>query len=200
VPSPVNCCWPSSAQSFLISGPFEIRHHIFVLFRFSRVLKWGLLFDERRRLTTIECCYIAAGPRQHSLSWFRVPRHSWPNFIIWWLWEPSDHMCQPMVYKVMSLCSLYGHGYAVSPVICPGFEAWPKHRNMESTIGCRFLCSSTGGGLPPASSHKCVWKNEFPPQGAHTGTLLPRVRNRGLYFCIEMKRHRVPKKSREVDT
>jgi hypothetical protein len=39
--SPVNCWWPSSAQSFLFASPFGTRAHIFVLSRLLRVLKWG---------------------------------------------------------------------------------------------------------------------------------------------------------------
>jgi hypothetical protein len=41
----------SPAQSFLVSGPVGTHDHIFVLPQILRVLKWGLLFDERRGLT-----------------------------------------------------------------------------------------------------------------------------------------------------
>jgi hypothetical protein len=34
----------------LVSGPVRIHGHIFVLSRLLHVLKWGLLFDERRGL------------------------------------------------------------------------------------------------------------------------------------------------------
>jgi hypothetical protein len=37
--SPVNLCWPSPAQSFLVSGPVGNHGLIFVLCRLSRVLK-----------------------------------------------------------------------------------------------------------------------------------------------------------------
>jgi hypothetical protein len=37
----------------------------------------------------LNCCW----PRQHSYSLFRVPRDSWPNFTVWWLWEPSESRC-----------------------------------------------------------------------------------------------------------
>jgi hypothetical protein len=50
--SPANCSWPSPAQSLLASGPVGTHNHIFVLSRLLRVLKWGLLFDERRDMTT----------------------------------------------------------------------------------------------------------------------------------------------------
>jgi hypothetical protein len=66
--SPVNCCWSSPAQSFLVSGPVD---HIFVLSKFFlRVLKWGLLFDERRGLTTghspLYClCHLLSLPTQN---------------------------------------------------------------------------------------------------------------------------------------
>jgi hypothetical protein len=48
----VNCCWPSSAQPLLVSDPYGTQDHSFVLSILLRVLKWGLLFDERRGLTT----------------------------------------------------------------------------------------------------------------------------------------------------
>jgi hypothetical protein len=50
--SPVNCCWPSPAQSFLVSGPIGTHDRIFVLSRLTRVLKWDLFFDESTGLTT----------------------------------------------------------------------------------------------------------------------------------------------------
>jgi hypothetical protein len=42
----------SPAQSFFVSGPIDTHGHIYVLTRLLHVLKWGLLFDERRGLTT----------------------------------------------------------------------------------------------------------------------------------------------------
>jgi hypothetical protein len=39
---------------------------------------WGALSDERTGLSFI----IAAGPRQRSHSWVRVPRESWPYFTV----------------------------------------------------------------------------------------------------------------------
>jgi hypothetical protein len=44
----VNCCWPSVAEQILVSSPFRSHDHIFFLSRLYRVLKWGLLFGERR--------------------------------------------------------------------------------------------------------------------------------------------------------
>jgi hypothetical protein len=49
--STVNCCWSSPAQSFLASGLVGIHDHIFVPSRLLCVLKWGLIFEERRGLT-----------------------------------------------------------------------------------------------------------------------------------------------------
>jgi hypothetical protein len=44
----VICCWPSSAQLFLVSGPVGTHDCIFVSFpRYLRVLKRDFLFDER---------------------------------------------------------------------------------------------------------------------------------------------------------
>jgi hypothetical protein len=37
----------------LVSAPVRIHYHIFVLSKLLTVLKWGLLFNERRGLTTI---------------------------------------------------------------------------------------------------------------------------------------------------
>jgi hypothetical protein len=50
--NPVNCCWPSPAQSFLLSGLVGTYDHIFVLCIPLRVSKWGLCSDERRGLAT----------------------------------------------------------------------------------------------------------------------------------------------------
>jgi hypothetical protein len=52
--SPVNYCWTSPAQSFLVSVPVGTYNHIFVFARLSRVLKLGLLSDERRSLTVTD--------------------------------------------------------------------------------------------------------------------------------------------------
>jgi hypothetical protein len=52
--SPINCCWPSSAQSFLVSVSVEAHGHNFVISRLLRVLKWGLLFDEKWGLSTTD--------------------------------------------------------------------------------------------------------------------------------------------------
>jgi hypothetical protein len=45
-------CNNSLAQEFLFSGTVGTHDQIFVLSRRSRVLKWDLLFDERKGLTT----------------------------------------------------------------------------------------------------------------------------------------------------
>jgi hypothetical protein len=50
--SPVNCCWFLPAQLFLASGPVGTHDHIFVLSRLLRSMKWCLLYEERRGLTT----------------------------------------------------------------------------------------------------------------------------------------------------
>jgi hypothetical protein len=49
--SPVNFCWPSPTQPFLVSGPVVTRDHFSVLSRLLRVMKWSLLFNKRRGLT-----------------------------------------------------------------------------------------------------------------------------------------------------
>jgi hypothetical protein len=42
--SPVNCCWPSPVELFLVLGPVGTYYHtrVFILSRLLRVLKWGL--------------------------------------------------------------------------------------------------------------------------------------------------------------
>jgi hypothetical protein len=50
--SPVTCCWPSPAQSILVSGSFGTHDHIFVHSTLLRVLNWGLLFGEGRGMTS----------------------------------------------------------------------------------------------------------------------------------------------------
>jgi hypothetical protein len=37
----VICCWPSPAQSFLVSGPYGTHYHIFVLSKFICVFRNG---------------------------------------------------------------------------------------------------------------------------------------------------------------
>jgi hypothetical protein len=65
--SPVNSCWSSPAQSFLVSGPVGTHDHIFVFSRLLSVLKWGYLLEEKRGLTTLVTgewlCWLS-----HSLS------------------------------------------------------------------------------------------------------------------------------------
>jgi hypothetical protein len=50
-PGPGNCCWPSPAQSFFVSGPVGTHDQIFVssktIYAFGNG-GGGLLFDERR--------------------------------------------------------------------------------------------------------------------------------------------------------
>jgi hypothetical protein len=48
----VNSCWPWPAQPILVSGPVGINGCIFVISKNLHVLKWDLLFNERRGLTT----------------------------------------------------------------------------------------------------------------------------------------------------
>jgi hypothetical protein len=69
---------------------------------------------------------IAAGCRQHSHPWFRVPWDSWPYFTVWRLWEPWDHslvncglltnfprwpslysLCTDRIGNITSNCSLF---------------------------------------------------------------------------------------------
>jgi hypothetical protein len=49
--SPVYCCWPSPAESFLISGPDGTQNHIFVLLKTLKCFEIGPIFDGRRGLT-----------------------------------------------------------------------------------------------------------------------------------------------------
>jgi hypothetical protein len=48
-----NFRWSSSAQSMLVSDPVGTHDHIFALSKTLYVLKWGLLLDKRRNMTTI---------------------------------------------------------------------------------------------------------------------------------------------------
>jgi hypothetical protein len=58
--SPVNCCWPSTAQSFLISGAVGTHNLIYIRsFTELRVSKWGLFFDERRGLVFLSCRHFS---------------------------------------------------------------------------------------------------------------------------------------------
>jgi hypothetical protein len=62
--SPVNCCWPSPAQSLSGSGPVRTHDHIFVSSRLLRV------FDERRGLTVTghsPSAGVQLSTRSHSL-------------------------------------------------------------------------------------------------------------------------------------
>jgi hypothetical protein len=43
---------------------------------------------------------IAADPRQHSHSWFRVPLDSWSYFTLLWLWESCNtSMCTSLIFS-----------------------------------------------------------------------------------------------------
>jgi hypothetical protein len=46
----VNCCLLSPVQSFFFWGHTGFHVHIFVLSRLLQILKWSILFDERRSL------------------------------------------------------------------------------------------------------------------------------------------------------
>jgi hypothetical protein len=93
--SPANCCWPSPAQSILVSGPIGTRDHIFVLSRLLCVLKWGLLFAERRGLTTTvhspstgEWLLDLTLSLTHSLS---LPLSATTNSLTNWLGDKHKH-------------------------------------------------------------------------------------------------------------
>jgi hypothetical protein len=72
----VHYCWPSPAQSFLVPSPTGLLTILYYLTTLEVMLS---LCDECR------VGYITAGPRQHSHSWFRVPRDSWLYYTVTWL-------------------------------------------------------------------------------------------------------------------
>jgi hypothetical protein len=66
-------------QSVLVSSPiWGSRPDFYYYQTFVGLLMWGDLSDERTGLSIT----IAAGPRQRSHSRIRVPRDSWPYFIV----------------------------------------------------------------------------------------------------------------------
>jgi hypothetical protein len=62
-------CWPSPAQSCLVSYPNGTQDHVFVLSRLLRALKWGLLFDERKYV-------ITTGHSTSTVEWLLARTHS----------------------------------------------------------------------------------------------------------------------------
>jgi hypothetical protein len=62
--SPVNCCWPSPAQSFLVSGPVGTHDHIFVLSRLLHIFKcagfelYTLGTDRTENTFSCSCCIV----------------------------------------------------------------------------------------------------------------------------------------------
>jgi hypothetical protein len=75
-----------------------------------------LLSDGRGSLQTD--CWIAAGPRQHSYSWVRVPRDSWPYFTLWLLYKPSG--TAPTVGPAEIYCSALDQWYSAWGTRAPG--------------------------------------------------------------------------------
>jgi hypothetical protein len=81
----LNCCWPSPAQSFLASGLVEIYEQDFCspldmyVFRngASSLMRGGVGLSTDRLNFEFD-----AGPRQHSDSWFRLRRDTWPYFTL----------------------------------------------------------------------------------------------------------------------
>jgi hypothetical protein len=63
-----------------VSQPVQLgdEPHIYYSLAVTVLLLWGALSDERTGLSFV----YAAGPRQRSLPWVRVPWHLWPYFTV----------------------------------------------------------------------------------------------------------------------
>jgi hypothetical protein len=72
----VKCCWPLPAQPVVVLGPGRTHYHLFVLSRFLCVLKWSLLFDKRRGLTTTGHSPSTGGMTADSLAQLFIHSHS----------------------------------------------------------------------------------------------------------------------------
>jgi hypothetical protein len=78
-------------------------------------------------------CYIAAGPRQHSDSWFWVPRDSWPCFTVWRIWEHSE-------------LRLWDPGLCSSEMLISNYQITRCHNREDHTF-IYFLRSEEFTGL-----------------------------------------------------
>jgi hypothetical protein len=74
-----HCDWWSVNQLVLVSSPiWGLWPDIYYSLTVTVLFLWGALYDKRTGLSFV----YAAGSRQHSLSWVRVPSHSCPYFTV----------------------------------------------------------------------------------------------------------------------
>jgi hypothetical protein len=88
------------------------------------LLMWGVLSDERTGLPFT----IAADPRQHSHSWVRVPRDSWPYFAVSDSRLPQSGGPGPRIYIPQEQS-----GPVMSPLNSPSTD---RTGNVFSIIAC----------------------------------------------------------------
>jgi hypothetical protein len=110
----------STSPSWNKASIWGLRQDSYYCQTVSGLLMWGALSDERTGLFT-----IAAGPRQHSHSWVRVPLDSWLYFTVSDIRDfPFRRLLRlaglrwrystPPPYGVMSRSSLHGSLYSYS--------------------------------------------------------------------------------------
>jgi hypothetical protein len=112
-----------------------LRPDIYFCQTVAGLLLWCALSDERTGLPFT----IAAGPRQRSHSWIRVPRHSWPYFTVSDSRLPQPGRTGPRIYIPQE---------QGGPVIAPG-TGFP-FRLLLRLAGLRWRYSN-----PPPRGH--VW-------------------------------------------
>lgn len=121
-PGPVNCCWLSPAESFLVSGPVGTHDQIFISSKTVCVWKCGLLFDNRRGLVFLSrrhvCCIVSVAVFTQR-----------PGSGIWNVWTPYT---LPLYYNEQHLCEIYTGDLSVHA--CAADYATPKQQTVTTTV------------------------------------------------------------------
>jgi hypothetical protein len=115
---------PTVGRSVLVSGI-----HLGPMDRFLLLSNSSGCWCEAPTLTLEDWCvvYTAAGPRQRSHSWVRVPHDSWPYFIVWNLRLPQLGVPGPRIYI------LHEEG---GPVIPP--RHWVYEHGCSALLSCKW--------------------------------------------------------------
>jgi hypothetical protein len=141
----------SASLSWCQAPIWGLRPDFYYCQTFAGLLMWGALSDKRTGLPFT----IAAGPRQRSHPWFRIPRDSWPYFTVsdsrlpptWrarspYLYPPGTGWLQlyPKALGFFFVASCDSQGYG-------GGIGTPSSRG--SLLPSQSQSYFTTGGLPP---------------------------------------------------
>jgi hypothetical protein len=134
----------SASPSWYQAPIWGLRPDFYFCQTVAGLLMWGALSDERTCLQFT----IAAGPRQCSHSWVRVPRDSWPYFTV------SDSRPPNLEGQVPVFISPQEQG---GPVIPPGTGFhFCRHLWLAGGINILFPSYDTDRKENNASNHSIV--------------------------------------------